>query len=167
MITGGHLGPGVGVIPELLRKNWDIYFFGRKHATEGSTALSFEYQTIAEEMGIKFYDINPGRVQKKFSKYTIPSLLRIPVSFIKTKILLFKIKPDVILTFGSYVGVPVAVMGWFLRIPVILHIQTIMPGRADKIIARFAKKIAVSWVETIEYLPKDKTTLTGDPVVNF
>ena len=166
VITGGHLAPAVGVIPVLQKFNWEIYFLGRKQATEGSSSFSFEYKTIAEERRIKFYDINPGRWQREFSLHTIPSLLRIPISIIKSINIIKNISPKIILTFGSYVGVPAAIAGWLLNIPVILHIQTIMPGRADYLISKFAKKICVSWKETEKYFSKEKVVLTGNPVIN-
>ena len=45
----------------------------------------------------------------------------------------------------------------------VLHEQNVVPGRANRILSRMVKKIAVSFKESREYFPADKTMLTGCP----
>jgi len=43
VITGGHLTPALLVIKELQKRgNWQIFYLGRKYATEGSRTPSVE-----------------------------------------------------------------------------------------------------------------------------
>jgi UDP-N-acetylglucosamine--N-acetylmuramyl-(pentapeptide) pyrophosphoryl-undecaprenol N-acetylglucosamine transferase len=164
VITGGHLTPTLAVIEELIKRGgWEIYFLGRKYAAEGDRTPSLESMIIPEK-GIRFVSINPGRLQQKFTKHTIPAFLRLPLGFIQGFYHLARLKPDIILSFGSYVGVPVVVCGWFLGIPIMIHQQTLTTSRADKINARFAQKIAISWKETLNDFPKNKVVLTGNPI---
>jgi len=164
VITGGHLTPALAVIEELQkRSNWEIFYIGRKYTAEGEKTPSLE-STVIQEKGIWFIPINFGRLQHKFTRYTIPAFLRIPWGFILAFFHLLKIKPDVILSFGSYVGVPVVLAGWFLKIPIVIHEQTTVIGLGNKINSFFAKKICVSWPETLKGLPKSKTVLTGNPL---
>jgi UDP-N-acetylglucosamine--N-acetylmuramyl-(pentapeptide) pyrophosphoryl-undecaprenol N-acetylglucosamine transferase len=44
------------------------------------------------------------------------------------------VRPDCIVTFGGYVGLPIAIIGRILRVPVMLHEQTRVTGRANRII---------------------------------
>jgi UDP-N-acetylglucosamine--N-acetylmuramyl-(pentapeptide) pyrophosphoryl-undecaprenol N-acetylglucosamine transferase len=74
------------------------------------------------------------------------------------------IRPDVILSFGGYLAVPVVIAGWFLGIPSVTHEQTVVVGYANKVIARFAKRILISWKESAVYFPGNKTVLTGIPL---
>ena len=47
LITGGHVTPALAVIDTLRAEgNSEIIFAGRMHATEGSTALSAEYELV-------------------------------------------------------------------------------------------------------------------------
>ncbi len=162
-ITGGHLTPALAVIPKLQEKGWEIVFVGRKYALEGEKTLSAEFQAI-NNLGIKFLTIYTGRLQRSFTRYTIFSLIKVPFGFFQSLYWLITIRPGVILSFGSYVALPVALAGWILRIPVITHEQSVVPGLATRIIAKVAKKICISWPETEEWFPKEKTILTGNPL---
>lgn len=164
VITGGHLTPAQAVIKELQKRGgWQITYFGRIHSLEGEKTPSAESKIIPE-MGVKFIPISTGRLQRQFSRYTIPSLLRVPLGFLQSFYWLWKIKPDVICSFGGYVSVPVVISGWILRIPILTHEQTIVFGLSSKINSFFANKIAVSFPDSLKHFPKDKVVLTGNPI---
>jgi len=164
LITGGHLSPALAVIEELKkRKEWKDFFVGRKHPLEGDKALSLEYKTI-KKLEIPFFDLKTGRLQRRFTRYTISSLLKIPSGLIQAFSLVAKLKPDIILSFGGYLALPVVVAGWFLKVPIVTHEQTMTSGLANKFIGLLAKKICLSWPETVKSFPKEKVVLTGNPV---
>ena len=162
VITGGHLTPTLAVI-EKIPKDWEILFVGRKYAMEGDKEVSLEYKTI-RDLGIKFVGLNTARLQRSFTKYTIPSLLKIPGSYISAFSILKKFEPDVILGFGGYISVPVVISGKLLGIPSVIHEQTLRVGMSNKILSSFADKICVSWESSLEYFPGNKRVLTGNPV---
>lgn len=163
VISGGHLTPALAVIEELQQRgNWEIFFIGRKYAAEEDKTPSLESKIIIDK-GLNFLPVNFGRLQHHFTRYTIPALLRIPWGFIRTYFYLAKIKPGIILSFGSYVGLPVVFNAWLLRIPIAIHEQTTVIGLGNKVASFFAKKIFVSWPETLKLLPENKTVLTGNP----
>ena len=161
LITGGHLSPALSVINEL--KNENILYVGRKYALEGDKVFSLEYQTI-KNLGIPFYSLTTGRLQRKFTKYTVPSFFKLPFGFSQSLYILKRFKPDIVLGFGSYVSLPVIIAAYFLKIPVVIHEQTLEAGVANKIAGRFAVKICVSWNSSIRFFPKNKTILTGNPL---
>jgi len=164
VITGGHLTPSLLVIKELQKRgNWQIFYLGRKYTTEGSRASSMESKMIPK-VGAKFLPLTTGRLQQKFTRYTISAFLRIPFGFLQSFYYLLKIRPKVVLSFGSYVSVPVVFSAWLLGIPIMMHQQTLVKGKADKINSRFAKKIAISWEISLSDFPKGKTVLTGNPL---
>lgn len=164
IITGGHLSPALSLIKELRKEgSWEIFFVGRKHPFEGDKALSFEWKVI-RKIGLPFFPLVTGRVQRRFTFYTIPSILKILIGLFQSFKFIYKIKPDIILSFGGYIAFPVAFSGWLLKVPVVTHEQTLMPGLANRIIAFFARKICLSWPETLSFFPKEKTILTGNPL---
>lgn len=77
---------------------------------------------------------------------------------------MFFIYPDVVVSKGGYAAFPAVFAAKMLRIPVVLHESDSYPGRLNVWTAKFAKRIAISWPEAAEYLPKDKTALTGQPI---
>ena len=141
VLTGGHAAtPGLAVIQKLKdlykKENLLIYWIGSKKAVEGSSASTLEYR-IFPSMGVNFVGLTAGKIQTKLTKHTIPSLLKIPIGFIQSFFSLLKIKPKVIISFGGYASFPVVFWGWVFRVPVILHEQTSVVGRASFISAFF------------------------------
>ncbi|RJQ37967.1 UDP-N-acetylglucosamine--N-acetylmuramyl-(pentapeptide) pyrophosphoryl-undecaprenol N-acetylglucosamine transferase [Candidatus Microgenomates bacterium] len=165
VLTGGHLSPLLSVI-DTLPKEAEILVVGRKKALEGDIAFSLEYQTL-EEKKIPFKSIVTGRWQRRFTKHTIFSFFKIPVGFFQSFFILKKFKPDVVLSFGSYVSLPVTFTAFILSIPVVLHEQTLEAGLSNRIAGFFAKKICISWKSSEKFFPKLKTVLTGNPVREF
>lgn len=162
IVTGTHFTPAQAVIEELKKDpRAEIVYIGRKNTREGDRSPSVESE-ILPKLGIKFVPITTGRLQRSFTIYTIPSLLKIPFGFLQSLYLLTKEKPDVVLSFGGYVGVPVVVSAWLLSIPVIIHEQTLMPGLANRISGWFADKIALTL--PIKGYPEEKTVITGNPL---
>ncbi len=163
VVTGGHLTPALAVIEELQKRGWEIIFIGRKHAAEGDETLSVEAKIIPK-LGIPFFPINAGRVQRQFTRWTIPALLRIPLGFFQAFGYLRRIRPTVVLSFGGYLSAPVVFSAWLLKIPVVTHEQTTIKGLATRFNSLFAKKIAVSWPKSLGDFPSSKVVLTGNPI---
>ncbi|MEX0616544.1 MAG: UDP-N-acetylglucosamine--N-acetylmuramyl-(pentapeptide) pyrophosphoryl-undecaprenol N-acetylglucosamine transferase [Candidatus Woykebacteria bacterium] len=163
-LSGGHLTPALAVIDEFKKMaNVEIIFIGRARSTEGDVTPSAE-SVVIPNLGIKFYAISAGRLQRHLSLYTIPSIAKVPLGVIQSLAILGKEKPDIIISFGSYVALPVVFSGWILGIPTITHEQTLKGGLANKFITRFAKKIALSWEESRKYFPGEKTVVVGNPI---
>ena len=161
-LTGGHLSPALSIIEEI-PKEWKVIFIGRKYNFEGDKSISLEYNII-KELGIEFENLTTGRFQRKLTRNTIPSLFKLPTGFFTALKILHKHQPDIILGFGGYIQLPVIFAAFFMRIPVVIHEQTLEVGAANQISARFAKKICISWESSRKFFPKDKTVLTGIPL---
>ena len=164
IFTGTHFTPALAVIEEIKKKEpWEIYYLGRKYTLEGEKIPSPESQ-ILPKMGVKFIPIPAGRLQRRFTRWTIPSLLRVPFGLFKALKVILEIKPKVIVSFGGYVGVPVVIAGFLRRVPILIHEQTATVGLANKISVRFAQKIAISFPESKTFFPEGKVVFTGNPL---
>lgn len=165
VLIGGHLAPALSVL-EALPKNTQVLFIGRKYALEGDDALSLEYKTITS-LDVPFVGLNTGRLQRKITRFTLFSLLKLPFGIIKSFLILIEFRPDIVVGFGGYVSIPVIFCAFILRIPVVIHEQTLEVGFANRIVSRFAKKICISWQTSAKYFPKDKVVMTGNPIRKF
>jgi len=166
VLTGGHAATtALATIEELIRdEEWDIYWIGSGKAMEGKDVPTLESR-IFPKIGIKSYEIISGRLQRKLTFWSLPSMIKIPFGFFHAMVLLLKIKPRAILSFGGFAAFPVVVAGFFLRIPVVLHEQTSAAGRSNIFSAKFAKKIALSRKGSQKYFPESKSELVGNPIM--
>lgn len=162
LITGTHFTPAQAVIKEVMANpDVEISYVGRHFTQEGDATLSAESK-ILPKIGVKFIPIISGRLQRAFSIYTITSLLKIPIGFVMAPFILLNEKPDIIVSFGGYVAVPVVVWGWLFSIPILIHEQTLVYGLANRISSIFADKIAVSFKSGLIKSPR--FVLTGNPI---
>jgi len=162
VITGGHHTSALPVI-KILQTDYsdvEIVWFGHKYSAAGDKNPTLEYREITA-LGIPFYHIHAGKFYKT---YNLVRLAKIPFSLAQCFFLLIKIKPRLILSFGGYVSVPVVIAGYLLRIRSVIHEQTVVAGWANRVAAKFAGKILVSWERSKKYFPAHKTTLVGLPL---
>ncbi len=162
---GGHFAPALAVIEEL-PKDWEVMVIGRKYVFEGENTLSLEYQT-SQNLGIKFQTITTGRLQRKLTTHTLTSLVKVPVGYFQSLKILKDFKPDVVLSFGGYVSLPVGLAAKSLNIPIVVHEQILGAGLANKVVGKFAQKICVSWIESKKFFPSEKVVLTGNPTRKY
>lgn len=166
LMTGGHAGTtGLSVIKEIRKRKYDadISWIGVQKALTGAVSDTIEYK-LYPKYGVKFYPIEAGKVQTKYTQHTISLFFKIPLSFCKAFLTAWRIKPDIILSFGGSISVPVAFYGYLFRVPVIVHEQTAVAGRANLMSANFAKKIAISRHGSHKYFDKSKIVITGNPI---
>lgn len=159
---GGHFAPALSVIKALDKKT-KLLVVGRKYAFEGDRAESLEY-AVAKSLRIPFYPLVSGRLQRSFTVYTIPSILKLPIGFFQALSIVSQFKPSVVITFGGYVSLPVTLASFLFRIPVVVHEQTLEAGLTNKIASMFAKKVCVSFQSSEKFFPQKKVVLTGNPI---
>jgi UDP-N-acetylglucosamine--N-acetylmuramyl-(pentapeptide) pyrophosphoryl-undecaprenol N-acetylglucosamine transferase len=73
-------------------------------------------------------------------------------------------RPSAALVTGGYVSVPVALAAWLRRIPLLVYLPDVRPGRAVATIAKIADCVAVTVPEACGELPAGKCVVTGYPV---
>lgn len=167
MLTGGHAATtAVAVVEEIKSqgKDWKLYWIGVKNAIEGKKVVTLESEVLPR-LGVKFLPLTTGRLQRRFTVYTIPSYLKIPIGFFQSLYYLVKIKPRAVLSFGGFASFPVVFNAKLLGIPVIVHEQTSAAGRANIASSRFATKIALARGESRKYFKGVDCVITGNPVM--
>ena len=68
------------------------------------------------------------------------------------------------MTAGGYVAVPVVWAAWLMRRPVTIHQEDVRPSITNKLTARFAGTITVTFQKSLADFPKGKTSWIGNPV---
>lgn len=161
LITGGHVTPALALIDKI--SDHEIVFVGRKYALSSEDTLSFEYKEVLARK-IRFINLETGKFNRDPTVKNFANLFKIFFGFLKGYRIVRQEKPDIVVTFGSYIAVPIAFWSYALGISVYLHEQTIIPGLANRFISFFAKKIFISFEETLRFFQKKKIFLTGNPL---
>lgn len=138
----GSVSPLLAVAPMLRAQGHEVRFVGTHSGPE---------RGVVEAAHIPFVWI----VAPKFRRYVSLWHLLVPFQFcvalLQSLILLFRWRPDVIVSAGGYVSVPVVWVGWVLRIPSVIHQQDIAPGVANRLMAPCAAKITVAFKDSLRH----------------
>ena len=157
---GGTLGsvtPLLAVIEELQlrRHDLEVEWWGTQDGPE---------RALVEHLGIKFSPIPAGKLRRYQSFHNFTDLGRIAAGLV-TALWRFGQQPaDMVLTAGSFVAVPVGWAAWCYHIPLLVHQLDVRPGLANRLLAPFARRITVTFPDSLAAFPRAKTVLTGNPV---
>lgn len=153
IICGGHFTPAYALINALqVKKMYEIHYIGRKTAFTADSASTLEYITLKTEK-VFFHSLIFSKLQRDISFQSVFLLLRFPVSLIQSIILLFRIRPAIVVTFGGYIALPVCLGAWILGVPIVTHEQTFTLGLANRIVASIAQLTVLTWKNT-RMIPK-------------
>ncbi|MFH0769761.1 MAG: UDP-N-acetylglucosamine--N-acetylmuramyl-(pentapeptide) pyrophosphoryl-undecaprenol N-acetylglucosamine transferase [Candidatus Peregrinibacteria bacterium] len=146
----GHIAPSIAVAHALrdLRPDCTIHFVCSTH--EGEAAF----------------------IQKegfRASPTAAPKLsLLFPLRFFRALrqagALLKQHKPAVIFSKGGYVSLPLCIVAWWHRVPVVLHESDAVGGRANRIVSLFAHNICWGMNVRVPRPFRQRSTFTGNPI---
>lgn len=91
-------------------------------------------------------------------------ILSLVAATARSLLVLLRSKPRVTFATGGYVSVPAAVASWLLRVPLVVYLPDVVPGKAVSWLVPLADRIAVTADDSLRYLPRGKTVVTGYPV---
>lgn len=150
--TLGHVMPNIYLIDELKKDN-EIFYIGSN---------GIEKERIAKEK-IKYYEIKTT----KFNRGKIAKNLLIPFKLVsivhQAKKILKDINPDLIVSKGGYVSLPVCLAGRQLRIPIISHESDYSFGLANKIILKISNVMCVNYEHLVS---KRKNIIFTGPIIS-
>jgi UDP-N-acetylglucosamine--N-acetylmuramyl-(pentapeptide) pyrophosphoryl-undecaprenol N-acetylglucosamine transferase len=162
--TGGSVVPLIAIYqkikkPEIWRQNSavppEFFWIGSYDGLE---------KKMVEQYGIKYFGISSGKLRRYFSWQNFIDPFRVIKGFFQSLKILRQVRPQIIITAGSYISVPVVWAGALLKIPILVHQQDLQRGLANKIMSKWAKKITVSWEDSLKDFYRNKTIYTGNPV---
>ena len=153
--TAGHVTPNLALIPELKKEGYEITYIGSYDGIE---------KKLISDFNIPYYGVSTGKLRRYLDPKNFSDPFRIIKGYAEARKLLKKIKPDIIFSKGGFVSVPVVRAASTLKIPCIIHESDITPGLANKLCIPVATKVCCNFPETMQYIPEDKSVLTGTPI---
>ena len=171
--------PIVAVFKEILKKNSKVelhFWCDKKFAPQAKKIMTDSFGKR-----VKISKISSGKLRRYnhltfWQHLTIPSVVfgnlidifRNIAGIFQSFCKLIFWQPDVIFCKGGFVCVPVGISAWILRIPIVIHDSDAHPGLANRIISKFAKRIATGAPLEFYNYPKEISKYVGIPVLeNF
>jgi UDP-N-acetylglucosamine--N-acetylmuramyl-(pentapeptide) pyrophosphoryl-undecaprenol N-acetylglucosamine transferase len=152
--TAGHVVPGLSLARVLQERGHDVSFIG--------TAQGLEARLVAEA-GFDFRPV-PAR----------PFVRKVSWAAVKAPFVALRAASrargivrgaDALVGMGGYVSVSAVLAARRERVPTVLHEQNAIPGLANRVLARLARAVALSFRDARRYFPRRiRVELTGNPV---
>ncbi len=154
--SGGHLFPAIAVAQELVLRGYDMRIvLGGAKFTDIVRAARLPFVLLP---AAAFND--RGLVGKLIAAF---HLMR---GFFMAWQLVCRLKPIAVFGTGGYATVALVLAARLGGVPVIIHEQNVLPGRANRFLATWAKVVLLTFDKTRTYLPllKAKVLVTGTPL---
>ncbi len=155
--TGGHIFPAVSIANALKAKEPDaeILFVGAEGRMEMEKVPQAGYKIV----GLPVVGLN-----RKNPLQWITFAWKFFSSKRTAKKIVKDFAPDAVIGVGGYASAPTLDAASSLGIPTFLQEQNSFAGKANKMLAKKARKICVAYEGMERFFPKDRIILTGNPV---
>lgn len=151
--TGGHMFPAEALAASLISRGFGVALITDKRGQAFGDALS----------SVAVHRIRASRLPRH-TMDRIKAVLDMGLGVIEARRLLRRLKPAAVVGFGGYPSIPTVAAAASLKIPIIIHEQNALLGRANLRLARRARVVATSFA-TVARVPKGVSTqLVGNPV---
>lgn len=155
--TGGHIYPALAIAEQVTKANVNnsVLFFCSSRDIDAR---------ILSKSGYEFLPLPAVGMSKKprqFMQFCMQ--LMKSYYFVKQVLLPFR-KNAVVIGTGGFVSAPVIFAAKMLNIPIYLVNVDTVPGKANRILARYAKKIFVQFQESIAFFPNQQVEVVGCPL---
>ena len=151
--SGGHLFPALHTALVLKARGHEVVFAGALGALEAK---------IKDE-GFVCHRIDAAGLNARTPWGLAAWIAATAKAFGRARRIVRDIRPDKVLGFGGYGSFPVVAAAWAEQIPLMIHEQNVVPGKANRVMALMAKRIAVTFAVSERYFSASKTVRTGCP----
>ncbi len=159
--TGGHFYPLIAVAEEINKiidekriANVRMYYFSDS---------PYDEQALFQNQ-ITYQKVTAGKLRVGFSLRMPLDIMKMAIGVVQGFFAVFSLYPDVIFAKGAYASFPTLFAARLLGIPVIVHESDSAPGRVTAWAGKFARYVAVSYKESFQFFPADRTAHVGQPI---
>jgi UDP-N-acetylglucosamine--N-acetylmuramyl-(pentapeptide) pyrophosphoryl-undecaprenol N-acetylglucosamine transferase len=152
--TGGHVIPAIAIAQEL-RKRYaaEVLFIGTERGLE---------KRLVPAAGFPLQFVKIGALNKVGLSTRLKTLFDLPRALFDAGRMLNEFQPDVVIGVGGYASGPAMISALRRRIPTLAFEPNLVPGFANRMIARFVSAAAVHFEQTAQYFRNP--VVTGVPV---
>jgi len=152
--TGGHVIPALAIAQELQKQfSADVLFIG--------TARGIENRLVPAA-GFPLKLVKVGALKNVSFLTRLKTALDLPRAVLDARRMLREFKPDVVIGVGGYASGPAMLAAMLSRVPTLAFEPNVIPGFANRVVAKFVSAASVHFEETAKYFRNAR--VTGVPV---
>ncbi len=154
--TGGHLFPGIAVAQQLRRMgHHPVLLISRK---------SVDAEASSKYGDLEFHTV-PAIAKPKTLSLKMPGFLwKLAATYVRCKRILRREKADVVVGMGGFTSLPPVRAGHVLGLRAYVHDSNALPGKANRMTARWCDKVLLGLKEAARYFPGRDCVTVGTPV---
>ena len=152
--TGGHFYPAISLSQVLSQRGYSVSVI-----TDNRSLVYSKNVT-----NVNFYSILCASLTRKSIIKLFGSVYKISFGILQSLYLIRKYRPQIVIGFGGYPSFPMVAAAVICRIPIILHEQNAVLGKANRYFANWAELIAATFPFVNENDLKKPIIVTGNPV---
>jgi UDP-N-acetylglucosamine--N-acetylmuramyl-(pentapeptide) pyrophosphoryl-undecaprenol N-acetylglucosamine transferase len=154
--TGGHLFPGVAVAEALRDRGHEVMLFVSEKEID-QLALSGHEQ-------LRYEKLPSIGLPSLYSPAILGFLRRFQQSFAQCRSIYRKFQPHVVLGMGGFISTAPILAGRMRGISTFIHESNAIPGKANRLTARFVRAVLLGFKECAPFFPRVRTEVTGTPI---
>ena len=156
--TGGHIYPALAIGDALKARDpgTEIIYIASGRPLERS---------IIPDHGYELFEVETAPLDRRNIRKAAGTAAKTLKGRQQARKIMKRFRPDIVVSTGSYVSVPVVLAGHSLGAKIFLHEQNGFPGVSNRFLARFADKVFLGFDSAREYFGgSDKIICSGNPV---
>ena len=152
--TGGHVFPAEALARELAGRGWRLVMVTDQRGSACCHGME----------DVQVYTVLSAKMMGQSLWGRLFGLISLARGLLQARRIIQSVKPDIVIGFGGYASVPTVAAGLFAMLPVIVHEQNAILGRANRLFARFLKTLATAY-DDVKYVPSSVPVIrVGMPV---
>jgi UDP-N-acetylglucosamine--N-acetylmuramyl-(pentapeptide) pyrophosphoryl-undecaprenol N-acetylglucosamine transferase len=152
--TGGHVIPALAIAQQLKKAHAaELLFIGTPRGMENR---------LVPAAGFELRLVQVGALKNVSLATRLKTSLDLPRAILRSRDMLKQFRPDVVIGVGGYASGPAMAAAILGGVPTIAFEPNVVPGFANRVVARWVSAAAVHFQETCRYFPNCR--VTGVPV---
>lgn len=155
--TAGHIYPALAVARLIGSAPGDtVAFVGAPGSLE---------ERLAGQAGLRFVPVRAQGWDRAKPLTFVTGVFTAVRSLRRCMTLLRRERIDAVCGFGGFVSLPLGLAAALRRVPLVIHEQNAIPGLTNKVLARWARAVCLTYPDSAAHLrPGARCVVTGNPV---
>ena len=154
--TGGHLYPGIALAEEITATpGGEVLFVGTSRGLESK---------LVPQAGFPLELMEVSGLKRTGLGGMLRGLALLPGAFSRSRAVLRKFKPDLVVGVGGYASGPIVFVAALTGYPTVIQEQNSRPGFTNRILGRLARRVFIAFSDARRSFARGKIRAFGNPV---